>query len=138
MSFQNFKSNSFCVGQKHYSDAKNIVGEIAFIKKTGKQIIFFLVGKSVICNRKISMIVSDNATEADRLGSFFKSLGRIAAKTGKKLATNVLENPGRALQITSNIATAAANESPKNVKSALHELINFYHTRKGVYSGKFV
>ena len=36
MSFQKFKSDSFCVGQKHYSGTKNIVGEITFTKKTGR------------------------------------------------------------------------------------------------------
>ena len=33
MSFQNFKTNSYSVGQKHYSGTKNVVGEISFIKK---------------------------------------------------------------------------------------------------------
>ena len=37
MSFQKFKTDSFCVGQqKHYSATKNIVGEITFNKKTGR------------------------------------------------------------------------------------------------------
>ena len=33
MNFQEFKMNKFCVGQKHYSGTKNIVGEITFHKK---------------------------------------------------------------------------------------------------------
>ena len=33
MSFKKFKSDSYCVGQKHYSGTKNIVGEITFNKK---------------------------------------------------------------------------------------------------------
>ena len=32
MSFQKFETNSFCVGQKHYSGTKNIVGEITHKK----------------------------------------------------------------------------------------------------------
>ena len=84
------------------------------------------------------MTVSDNTIKAEGLGSFFKILGKISAKAGKTLATNVLKNPGRALEITSNIATAAATKSPKAALSTLPEVINFYHTGKGLYLGKFV
>ena len=35
MSFQKIKSDSFCVGGRHESSTKNIVGEITFIEKTG-------------------------------------------------------------------------------------------------------
>ena len=131
MSFQKFKTNSYCVGQKHYSGTKNIIGEITLNKKTGREI-KLLVGQCSICNRKKAMIVSDNTIQAERLGSFFKNLGRISAKAGKKLATNVLKNPGRALEITSNIATAAATKNPKAALSSLPEVINFYHTGKGL------
>ena len=137
MSFQKFKTNSYRVGQKHYSGTKNIIGEITRNKKTGREI-KLLVGQCSICNRKKSMIVSDNTIQAEGLGSFFKNLGRISAKAGKKLATNVLKNPGRALEITSNIATAAATKSPKAALSSLPEVINFYHTGKGLYLSKFV
>ena len=88
MSFQKFKTNSYCVGQKHYSGTKNIVGEITFNKKTGREI-KLLVGQCSICNRKKSMIVSDNTIQAEGLSSFFKNLGRMSAKAGKKLASNV-------------------------------------------------
>ena len=37
------------------------------------------------------MTVSDNTIQAEQLGSFFKNMGRISAKAGKKLATNVLK-----------------------------------------------
>ena len=40
------------------------------------------------------MIVSDNTIQAESLGDFFKNMGKISAKTGKKLAKNVLSNPG--------------------------------------------
>ena len=56
------------------------------------------------------MIVSDNTIPADRLGSFFKNWRRFFAKSGKNLATNVLKKPGRALEIFSIIATAAATK----------------------------
>ena len=59
------------------------------------------------------MIVSDITIKAEGLGDFFKNLGKISAKVGKKLAKNVLSNPGRALDLTAKIATAAATKSPK-------------------------
>ena len=137
MSFNKFKSDSYCVGAKHRSGTKNITGEITVNKKTGKQI-KLLVGQCSICNRKKSMIVSDNTIQAEGLGSFFKNLGKVSAKAGKKLAKNVLSNPGRALDLTAKIATAAATKSPKAALSTLPEVINFYHTGKGLYLGKFV
>ena len=84
------------------------------------------------------MIVSDNVIQAEGLGSFFKNLGKKGLSISKKMAKNVLSNPGRALDLTAKIATAAATKSPKAALSTLPEVINFYHTGKGVYLGKFV
>ena len=137
MNSQKFENNSYCVGGKHRSGTKNITGEITVNKKTGRDI-ELLVGKCVICNRKKSMIVSDNTIKAEGLGSFFKNLGKIYSKAGKKLATNVLKNPSRALEIGANVATAAATKTPKAALSTLPEVINFYHTGKGLYLRKFV
>ena len=137
MSFQNFKSDSYCVGGRHRSATKYIVGDITINKKSGKEV-KLLVGKCVICDRKKTMIVSDNVIQAERLGDFFKNLGKISAKAGKKLAKNILSNPGRALSLTAKIATAAGTKSPKAALSTLPEVINFYHTGKGLYLGKFV
>ena len=137
MNSQKFATDSYCVGGRHRSGTKDITGEITVNKKTGKDT-KLLVGKCVICNRKKSMIVSDNTIKAEGLGSFFKNLGKISAKAGKKLAKNVLSNPGRALDLTAKIATAAATKSPKAALSTLPEVINFYHTGKGLYLGKFV
>ena len=50
MSFQKFKTFSYCVGGRHQSATKNIVGEITNNKKTGKDV-KLLVGKCVICKR---------------------------------------------------------------------------------------
>ena len=137
MNSQKFATDSYCVGGRHRSGTKDITGEITVNKKTGKDT-KLLVGKCVICNRKESMIVSDNTIKAEGLGSFFKNLGKISAKAGKKLAKNVISNPGRALDLTAKIATAAATKSPKAALSTLPEVINFYHTGKGLYLGKFV
>ena len=136
MSSKKFETDSYCVGGRHRSGTKNIVGEIRNNKKTGKEV-KLLVGKCMICDRKKSMIVSDSVIQAESLGSFFKNLGKVSAKAGKKLAKNVLKNPGRALEIGANIATAAATKSPKAALSTLPEVINFYHTGKGLYLGKF-
>ena len=67
---------------------------------------------------------------------FFNNLRKIYAKADKKLAKNVLSNPGRALDSTAKIVTAAATKSPKAALSTLPEVINFYHTGKGLYLGK--
>ena len=137
MNSQKFATDSFCVGGRHRSGTKDITGEISVNKKTGKDT-KLLVGECMVCNRKKSMIVSDNTIKAEGLGSFFKNLGKISSKAGKKLATNVLKNPSRALEIGANIATAAATKSPKAALSTLPEVINFCHTGKGLYLGKFV
>ena len=137
MSFQKIESDSYCVGGRHKSGTKNIVGEITYNKKSGKEI-KLLVGKCLICDKRKSLIVSDNVIQAEGLSSFFKKLGKISAKAGKKLAKNVLSNPGRALDLTAKIATTAATKNPKAALSTLPEVINFYHTGKGLYLGKFV
>ena len=84
------------------------------------------------------MIVSDNTIEAERLGDFFKNLGKASSKAAKKIAKNALKNPSRFLEIGANIASAAATKSPKAAFTTLPEVINFYHTGKGLYLGKFV
>ena len=59
------------------------------------------------------MFVSDNTIQAEGLGSFFKILEKISAKGSKKLATHILKNPGRSLEIGANVATAAAGRNQK-------------------------
>ena len=136
MNTQKFKSDSYCVGGKHRCGTKNITGEITFNKKTGKEI-KLLVGKCVICDRKKSMIVSDNTVQAKGLGDFFKKLGKVSGKAAKKLATNALKNPSRFLEIGANVDAATASRNPKAALSALPEVINFYHTGKGFYLPRF-
>ena len=51
MIFKSFKSNSYCIGGKHRPATENIVGEITFNKKTGKET-KIIVGQCSICNRK--------------------------------------------------------------------------------------
>ena len=132
MIFNKFESNSYCVGGRHRSATTKTYGNKA--SKDNK----VLTGYSSSCNRKNSMTVSDKTIKAEGLGSFFKNLGEISAKAGKKLATNALKNPARFLEIGANVATAAASRNPKAASSTLPEVINFHHTGKGRYLGKIV
>ena len=84
------------------------------------------------------MIVSDNTIQAEGLSDFINNLGISSVKVGKKLAKIVLKNLSRALDVTANIATAAASGSPRNVLSTLPEVINFYHTGKALYLTRFI
>ena len=55
----------------------------------------------------------------------------------KRWQKNVLKDPGKALEIGANVGTAFASRSPKAALSSLPEVINFYHTMKGLYLVKF-
>ena len=54
------------------------------------------------------MIVSDSTIEVEGLGDIFKNLSNKGHIVSEKMAKNVLKNPGRALDVTGNIAAAAA------------------------------
>ena len=79
------------------------------------------------------MTVSDNTIQAEGLGDFFKNLGSKGLNVSKKLAKNVLSNPTRALDTTTNFATAAVSKHPKYVLKTLPEVMNFYHTGKKIF-----
>ena len=132
MSFNKFESDSYCVGGRHRSATVKIYGDIT---SKGSKV---LIGYCSICNRKKSMTVSDNTIKAEGLGDFFKNLGKKGFNVSKKMAKNVLSNPGRVLDLTAKIATAAASKNSKQALSTLPELITFYNTGKGLYLGKFV
>ena len=137
MNSQKFKTNSFCVGGKKYSETKNIAVEITIHRKTGKEN-KLLVGKCSICKRKKSMIVSDNTIQAEGLGDFFKNLRKNGLNVPKKMAKYVTSNPRRALDLTAKLATAAVSKNSKQALSTLPELITLYKTGEGLYLGKFV
>ena len=132
MSFNKFKSDSYCVGGRHRSATVKIFGDIT---SKGSKV---LIGYCSVCNRKKSMTVSDNTIKAEGLGDFFKNLGKKGLNVSKKMAKNVLKNPGRALEIGVNVGSAFASLSRKAALSSLPEVINFYLTGKGLYLGKFV
>ena len=88
------------------------------------------------CDRKKTINISDNVIQAESLGDFFKNLGKKGLKLSKKMAKkNVLSNPGRTLDLTAKIATAAASRNSKQSLSTLPELITFCNTGKGLYLG---
>ena len=132
MSFNKFETNSCCVGGRHGSATTKIYGNIT---AKGSKV---LIGYCSICNRLKSMTVSDNTIKAEDLGDFLKTLGKISPKASKKLATNALQNPATFLEIGANVAAATASRNQKAALSALLEVINFYHTGKGLFFGKFV
>ena len=45
---------------------------------------------------------------------------------------NLLKNPGNTLENGANVGTAFGTRSPKAALSSLPEVINFYHTGKGL------
>ena len=75
------------------------------------------------------MIIQKND---EGLGDFFKSLGGKGIIVSEKMATDVLSNPGRALDLTAKIVTAAASQNSKQAVSTLPELITFYNLGKGL------
>ena len=130
MSFNKFKTKSYCVGGRHYSSTSNIHGDTTINKKN--TIVKLLRGTCTTCKRSKSIIVSDQTIQAEGLGDFFKHLGKAAKNVGKK----ILKNPGRALEIAANIGTAAASKNPKLIAATAPDVIKFVHQGKGLYLGK--
>ena len=54
------------------------------------------------------------------------------------MAENVLENPGKALEIGAKVGTAVASRSPKAALSSVPEVTIVYHTGNGLHLVKFV
>ena len=92
----------------------------------------------MVCNKRKSMIVSDNVVQAEGLGDFFKNLGKVSSRAAKKVSTNALKDPARFLEIGANVATATASRNPKADLSTLPEVIKFYHTGTGLYLPRFI
>ena len=117
-----FKTNSYCVGGRHYSGTKNISG--AFTSKGTKM----LRGSCTKCRRNKSMTVSDATVDAEGLKGFFNSVGKATVNFGKKVA-NI---PVRALEIAGKIGSAAASRNPRAALSPTPDLIKFATTDEGI------
>ena len=113
-----FKTNSYCVGGRHYSGTVNIRGAIT--SKGTKMLKTYCV----LCRRNKSMTVSDATIEAEGLKDFFKSVGRATVNFGKKVANN----PVKALEIA-RIGSAAASRNPRAALSATPDLNKFATTK---------
>ena len=121
-SFNRFKTNSYCVGRRHYSGTKNIRGVVT--AKGTKM----LKGNCVKCKRNKSVTVSDATIEAEGLKDFFKSVGKATVNSEMRVANN----PVRALEIASKIGCAAASRNPRTALSATPNLIKFATTGEGI------
>ena len=126
---QIFKTNSYCVGGRHYSGTNNKRG---FIGEPGSRITSkgteMLRGNCVKRKRNQSMTVSDATIDAEGLKDFLKSVGKATVNFGKKVANNQV----RALEIASKIGFAAASRNPGAVLSATPDLIKFATTCEGI------
>ena len=80
MSFQELKSDSFCVGVRHRSATTNIYGDIS---SKGCKV---LIGFCFICDEKKSMTVSDNTIVAEDLADFFKNQVKKGLNASKQMA----------------------------------------------------
>ena len=78
-SFNMFKTNSYCVGGRHYSGTNNIRGVVS---TKGTKI---LKGNCINGKRNKSMTVSDATIEAEGLKVFFKSVGKTTVSLERKL-----------------------------------------------------
>ena len=66
MSFQQIKSDSYCIGGRHRSATKNNYVDIT---SEGSKV---LIDYCSLCNREKSMTVSGNTIKIEALGSFSK------------------------------------------------------------------
>ena len=118
--FYMFKTNSYCVGGRHYSGTNNIRGE--FTAKGTKM----LKGSCAMCRRNKSMALSDATIAAEVLKDFFRSAGKV--NFGKKVSND----PVRALEIASKIGSSAASRNPRTALSATPDFIKFATTGEGI------
>ena len=113
--FNKFKTNSYCVGGRHYRGTNIIRG---FVSAKGTKM---LKCNRVKCRRKKSITVFDATAESEGLKDFFKKVGKATVNFGKKIA-NI---PVRALEMKSKIRWAVASRQPRAALSAKPDLIKF-------------
>ena len=120
--FNRFKTNSYCVGGRHYSGTNSIKG---FNSSKGTKM---LKANCTICRRNNSMTVSDAAIEADGIEGFLKGVGKATVTFGKKVANN----PVRALEIASKIGSAAATKKSRAALAATPDFNKFAISGEGI------
>ena len=112
-------TNSFCVG----GGRRRATTKSYFVIASESSKV--LIGYCSSCDRKKSMTVSDNTIQVEGLSDFFKNLRIKGLNVSKKMARDVLKNPGKALKNGANVGTAFTSRSPKAALSSLPEVINF-------------
>ena len=132
MSYQKYKTDSYCVGGRHKSATTKIVGGIP---SKGSKV---LIGNFSIRNRRKSMTVSDNTTAAEKLGGFLKSLGKKGLNASKDMTKKFFKNTGTTLEVRQNFGTTFASRSPKAASTTLPDVINSYHMDKRFFVRMFV
>ena len=126
--FNKLKTNSYCVGGRHYSGTNKGVITAKGTKMLKGNCAKWVSDHASPCRRNKSMIVSDAKIEAEGLKDIFKSVGKAAVNFGKKVANNIV----RALEIASKIGSAAASRNPRAALSATPDLIKFATTGEGM------
>ena len=70
--------------------------------------------------------------------TFLKIKVKKGLSVSKKLAKNVSNNPGRALDLTAGKVTAAVSKNSKQALSTLTDLTTVYNAGEDLYLGKLV
>ena len=88
MTFEKFESDSYYLGGRHMSRTLKLY--VGLTSKGSK----VLIGYCSICNRKKYIIVSNITIQTEDFGDFFKNSGKKGLNVSKKMAKNLLRNPG--------------------------------------------
>ena len=130
LSNKNDENTFCCVGVRHQSSTLSNEGERT---ETCRELLF---GKWVQSNRRQSMTVSGNSVALEVLGNFHKSLGRLSAWAGRKVAVIVLQNLGRALKIGWKTGSVRECKDLEAALPTIGDVIRVYHNMKVIWSRK--
>ena len=117
-----FKTDSYCVGGRHYSGT---IDKRGYVSTKGTKM---LKDNCVNCKRNNSMSISDATIEAEGLKDCFKSVDRATVNFGNKVSNN----PVRALEKVIKIGSAAACRNPKATLAATPDLMKFATISEGI------
>ena len=91
------------------------------------------------CNKNKSLPYTQQQLEMEGEGikKFFKNVWNKALKpVGKHVGKNIINNPGRALQVASQVGAAASSRNPNAIMNAGMQLGQFGFSGKGVRIGE--
>ena len=132
--FNKFKTNSYCVGSKHYSstDPNSIEGSTA---PNGRK---YLKGKCSKCGKTKTMMISESTIEGEGLQSFFKNIYNKGIKpAARTVAKNVANNPQKFLTEVGELVAAipTTKTNPSATAKEGYDVVKFLTTGKGVKLG---